>query len=180
MKKIHYMRGENGASGKFSTTGLLDMINHIGNTKEMTMIEIGSYIGESTTIFAQHFKKVISIDPHLNYNEIDVNIYVDFNVVQDEYLRNISNYDNIFYIRKTSDEAIVDILEKVDLIYIDGLHTYEQVKKDILNYIGFVKEGGIIAGHDYTHIPSVTNAIDEVLGVPDKVFLDSSWIKKLD
>ena len=174
------MRGENGASGKFSTIGLLDMIAYLGNTKEMTMIEIGAYIGESTTIFAENFKSVISIDPHLNYDEIDVNAFVDFNIVQEEYLKNISKYDNVTYINKTSDDALIDILEKVDFVYIDGAHIYEQVKKDILNYMGLVKKGGVLGGHDYIDIKDVTMAINELIGTPDKVFLDSSWVKKLD
>lgn len=173
------MRGENGASGKFSTIGLIDMIKYLNNTKEMTMIEIGAYIGESTTIFAENFKKVISIDPHLNYEEIDVNAYVDFNIVQDEYLKNISKYNNITYINKTSDDALVDIIDKVDFVYIDGAHIYEQVKKDILNYMTLVKKGGVLGGHDYIDNKDVTQAIDEIIGSPDKVFLDSSWIKKL-
>lgn len=174
------MRGENGASGKFSTIGLIDMIKYLGNTNEMTMIEIGAYIGESTTIFAENFKNVISIDPHLNYSEIDVNAYVDFNIVQDEYLKNISKYNNITYINKTSDDALNDILGKVDFVYIDGAHIYEQVKKDIENYRKLVKQGGILGGHDYIDIKDVTQAINEAIGTPDKVFLDSSWVKKID
>lgn len=179
MKKIHYMRGENGASGKFSTIGLIDMINYLGNTKEMTMIEIGAYIGESTVMFAENFKRVISIDPHLNYDEIDVNAYVDFNIVQKEYLKNISKYDNVAYINKTSDDALNNIGDKVDFVYIDGAHIYEQVKKDIENYKNLVKVGGILGGHDYIDNQDVTRAVNELLGTPHKVFLDSSWIIKL-
>jgi len=173
------MRGENGASGKFSTIGLIDMIHYLHNTDKKTMIEIGAYIGESTTIFAQYFEKVISIDPHLNYHEIDKSDYVDFKIVKKEYLKNISKYNNIVYINKTSDEALADISEKVDFVYIDGSHDYEQVRKDILNYKNLLKHGGIIGGHDYIDIKDVTLAINELLGIPTKVFLDSSWVKKL-
>lgn len=35
----------------------------------MTMIEIGSYIGESTTFFAKHFGQAISIDPYEDDSE---------------------------------------------------------------------------------------------------------------
>ena len=35
-----------------------------------------------------------------------------------------------------------------DLIFIDGLHTYEQVKKDINNSLNFLKEEGVIFVHD--------------------------------
>lgn len=179
MKPILYMRGENGASGQFSTIGLIDMINSISNTKEMTMIEIGSYIGESTILFAKNFKKVISIDPHFNYDEIDSNKYAHFNIIQNEYFKNISKFDNIQYIRKTSDDAINDIIEKVDFVYIDGLHTYEQTKQDIINYKKVIKNNGIIGGHDYNYLQSVTQAVNDVLGVPEYTFRDYSWYKKL-
>lgn len=175
MSNFHYMRGSNGASGEFSTSGLIDMINSIENSKNMTMIEIGSYIGESTIIFAEHFKNVISIDPHLDYSEINSDNYPKFSLVYEEFIKNISKYDNVKHIRKSSDEAVVDILEKVDFVYIDGLHTYDQVVKDITNYRNVIKEGGILGGHDYNFIPSVTKAVDDILGSPEYIFKDFSW-----
>lgn len=36
----------------------------------------------------------------------------------------------------------------IDLLFIDGDHTYEGAKKDYLGYRHFVREGGIIAFHD--------------------------------
>lgn len=180
MSNFLYMRGENGASGKFSTSGLLDMIHSIGNTKSMTMIEIGSYIGESTTIFAQNFKEVLAIDPHETYQEIDENKFAPSHLVYDEFIKNISKYNNIKHIRKTSDDAHINIYNTYDFVYIDGLHTYEQVKKDILNYKPYIKEAGIIGGHDYLdNWIGVKKAVDEMLGVPDFTFSDSSWYKKI-
>jgi predicted O-methyltransferase YrrM len=174
------MRGANGASGSFSTSGLLDMIHSIGNTKEMTMIEIGSYIGESTIMFAENFKKVLAIDPHQTYDEIDENKYAPSHLVYDEFIKNTKTFNNIEHIRKTSDDAFLDIKEMFDFVYIDGLHTYEQVKKDILNYKPLIKETGIIGGHDYIHNwVGVVNAVDEILGRPDFIFNDSSWYKKI-
>tara|TARA_B100000886_G_scaffold218628_1_gene151750 strand:+ start:247 stop:924 length:678 start_codon:yes stop_codon:yes gene_type:complete len=51
-------------------------------------------------------------------------------------------------IRKTSDVFFKDNNEKFDLIFIDGLHIYDQVKKDILNSIKFLNDNGIILVHD--------------------------------
>ena len=51
-------------------------------------------------------------------------------------------------IRKTSDEFFRENKNKFDIIFIDGLHTYNQVKKDILNSINCLKENGIILVHD--------------------------------
>jgi cephalosporin hydroxylase len=38
--------------------------------------------------------------------------------------------------------------QKLDLLFIDGDHTYEGVKADYEMYEGFVKQGGVIAFHD--------------------------------
>ncbi len=50
---------------------LIRYVNSFANTKEMDMVEIGSYAGESTVIFAKHFRRVVAIDPYLN--DYDVN-----------------------------------------------------------------------------------------------------------
>ena len=51
-------------------------------------------------------------------------------------------------IRKTSDDFFQANDEMFDIIVIDGLHTYDQVKKDILNSVDCLKENGIILVHD--------------------------------
>ena len=51
-------------------------------------------------------------------------------------------------IRKTSDDFFRENNDKFDIVFIDGLHTYEQVKKDILNSIDFLNQNGIILVHD--------------------------------
>ena len=51
-------------------------------------------------------------------------------------------------IKKTSDEFFRVNKEKFDIIFIDGLHEYKQIKRDILNSIRFLNEGGTILCHD--------------------------------
>jgi len=51
-------------------------------------------------------------------------------------------------IRKTSDKFFENNNEKFDCIFIDGLHTYSQVKKDIENSLKFLNPDGIILLHD--------------------------------
>ena len=51
-------------------------------------------------------------------------------------------------IRKTSDDFFEKNIKKFDIIFIDGLHEYEQIKKDIINSIKFLKNGGTILCHD--------------------------------
>ncbi len=51
-------------------------------------------------------------------------------------------------IRKTSDEFFENCKDFFDIIFIDGLHHYEQVKKDIINALKFINKDGVILVHD--------------------------------
>ena len=51
-------------------------------------------------------------------------------------------------IRLTSDQFFNKNSENFDCIFIDGLHTYHQVKKDIQNSLTFLNKNGIILLHD--------------------------------
>lgn len=172
---------------QFSTEGLLDLIKELGDVSDKTMVEIGSFIGESTIIFAKHFKHVIAIDPFLpNYDSMDptCNSGFDFEKVFEEFKNTIEEEkEKVTIYRMKSDDAVSLLKDKYDFIYIDGLHTYEGVKDDIINYKPLVKEGGVIGGHDYgtphNHLLGVTKAVDEMFGKPDKTFKDGSWIKFL-
>tara|TARA_X000000368_G_scaffold313718_1_gene251343 strand:+ start:27 stop:716 length:690 start_codon:yes stop_codon:yes gene_type:complete len=50
--------------------------------------------------------------------------------------------------RGTSDKFFKKNLKKFDCIFIDGLHEYSQVRKDILNSIEILNKDGIIILHD--------------------------------
>lgn len=172
--------------GNYYTQGLVDLIDHVktfGDTKQMTMIEIGSYAGESTEIFSQHFKSVLAIDPFINdYDPNDLTCsYMDLTDVYHRFYDRIKDILNIMHIRKTSDDAFPLLGgQQFDFIYIDGLHTYDQLKKDIANYRTLIKPTGLMGGHDYhPNWSGIMAGVDEFLGGPDKTFSDTSWIKKL-
>ena len=167
------------------TIGLHQLINYLNEqkpTSEMKMIEIGSYVGESTTIFATNFNQVLAIDPFLNdYDLSDITChYMYLTDVYKIFLNNIEIHKNISHIKKISDEAKYEIENDFyDFVYIDGLHTYEQVKKDISNYLPKIKKGGFIGGHDYhSNHQGVMDAINENFKI-DKLFSDTSWIVKI-
>lgn len=63
----------------------------------------------------------------------------------------------------TSDEFFETNVTKFNLIFIDGLHTYDQVRRDTLNALNSLEEGGYIMLHDMlprnwkeSHIPIIT------------------------
>ena len=51
-------------------------------------------------------------------------------------------------IRKTSDEFFKDNKNYFDICFIDGLHKYNQVRKDIFNCLNFLNNDGVILVHD--------------------------------
>ncbi len=51
-------------------------------------------------------------------------------------------------VREASDSFFEKNREMFDIIFIDGLHIYEQVKRDILNSIKYLNDEGVILIHD--------------------------------
>ncbi len=70
--------------------------------------------------------------------------------------------DRVTIIRKKSDDAILDISNELNFVFIDGHHEYYQVINDIKNYLPKIKNGGLISGHDYGQVPDVTKAVNEI------------------
>lgn len=67
--------------------------------------------------------------------------------------------------RMTSDKFFADNKEVFDVVFIDGLHEYEQVHRDAVNALHSVKVGGYIAFHDFLpsswkehHVPRISRA----------------------
>jgi hypothetical protein len=117
-------------------------------------------------------------------NDYDVNDitcqYLDLELVLQKFKIVIDSNTNIKHIKATSNDAIINFKEKsFDFVYIDGLHTYEQMKMDIKNYLPIIKNTGFIGGHDYHVVyKGVIKAINENFSI-DKLFSDTSWIYKL-
>ena len=161
---------------------MIDWLNTIRPTSEMRMIEIGSYVGESTLMFANHFKEVISVDPYINDYDLDDAAchHAPFDKVYEQFIRNTLSIPNIKSIKETSENAFSILKDqKWDMVYIDGLHTFEGVSYDITNYKTIIKSGGFICGHDYGW-GNVRHAIGLLLDDKvDSTFKDASWAKQL-
>lgn len=154
------------------------------NLDEIVMIEVGSYAGESADIFAStgKVKTLYCIDPWKSgYDEGDIASYSsDFKEVEnafDEVQKKHS--DVIVKYKGTLADFMADHPEvKPDLLYIDACHQYEAVKSDINNAFKLCPK--YLSGHDYVNgWGGVMKAVDEVLGKPDYVYADGSWLKTL-
>jgi hypothetical protein len=67
--------------------------------------------------------------------------------------------------RKTSDAFFQLNKDKFDLIFIDGLHEYEQVKKDFLNALECLNDKGFIMLHDTLPMQEETTKVPRVTKV---------------
>lgn len=65
-----------------------------------------------------------------------------------------------------------------DVVFIDAMHDYESVKRDIYAWCGKVKLGGLLCGHDYMHAgehAGVGRAVDEIFGAENVLVEGSVW-----
>ena len=113
-----------------------------------TVLEIGSLYGRSTLCIAHVAKKVYAVDT-FKAHENGVMQMDDFTTLE-IFRENIKDYDNIVPIVGRSEEIVPALKIKVDTVFIDGLHEYEQVKKDIEVTLPKLKDGGTMAFHDYS------------------------------
>jgi len=125
--------------------------------KSLNYLEIGVHNGASfcSAIYSDNDIKCYGIDL---WEDVTIQSYksVD-NLILDRTLQNIENsnrYNNFFKLFKGNsfkDESInfAKNIGPVDLLFIDGDHSYEGVKKDFENYSPLVESGGYIIFDDY-------------------------------
>jgi SAM-dependent methyltransferase len=128
------------------------------------VLEIGAYKGLSAWGMAHTAKHVVSVDTfRATDNGQDQR---DQFTTLAEYDRVTAGFTNVTRVPVSSEEAIDLIPGDFDMIFIDAMHTYEDVLADIRRWWPRVRPGGVLAGHDYRHsdFPGVEQAFDEVFG----------------
>ena len=114
-------------------------------------------------IFSENFSKKINFNFD-KYNRIDLINHVINKYNYKKYLEIGCHNNEVFNkikiekigvdpvsggnFKGTSDKFFEQNKENFDCIFIDGMHEYKQVKKDIINSIKFLNKNGIIILHD--------------------------------
>ena len=126
-------------------------------------VEVGVAEGITTEHLLKNVKgiKLYGVDPYPEYIDWDGNQpAADKN--KEDMLERTKDFKNFTLLEETSDQAVLRFDdEKLDFVFIDGLHTYEQVLLDARNYWKKLKKGGIMIGHDYSRIEGVNRAANE-------------------
>lgn len=110
----------------------------IKKIKAETYIEIGVEFG---TVFSKiRIKRKIAVDPKIKISwkkklidSLKLNDVKYFEEISDKFF---SQHSDLFKKRK------------IDVAFVDGLHTYQQTLKDIENCLKFLNEKGIVIVHD--------------------------------
>lgn len=121
--------------------------------KNPLVLEIGTFRGWSaiTMALARKDIRIITLDnlegiPEENFHISSFEIITNF--------KNNNVERQITFIKSSSQDF--NINKKLDLIFIDGDHSFNGVKHDFKKFLPFVKEKGIVVFHDYRQEPGVT------------------------
>jgi hypothetical protein len=117
------------------------------------IVELGTHTGNSFNSFCQAVKQFgiestcYAVDSWVGDDQAGLygdEVYKSLKAYHDYHYPNISSL-----IRKYFDEAIKDFRdESIELLHIDGCHTYEAVKHDFNTWLPKVRDSGVILLHD--------------------------------
>jgi hypothetical protein len=155
----------------------------VAMTKPSLFVELGTHYGESYFGFCQAVAEKFvpcscyAVDTWMG--ELHSGFY-DESVYDDVTAHNSSYYSDFSYLlRSTFDKALLNFAdESIDILHIDGLHTYEAVSHDLRSWMPKVKPGGIVLLHDIMarHADfGVWNAWQELTTVGEHFAFSHSW-----
>tara|TARA_B110000008_G_C16892450_1_gene533354 strand:+ start:640 stop:1236 length:597 start_codon:yes stop_codon:yes gene_type:complete len=143
----------------------IDLIKKNFKVKNPNVLEIGVHRGDFSKRLKLNFypKKLVLVDPWIAFDEP---IYKkswygksdsSAQTKQDNYYNDVISFfkneivdKKIEVYRLTSDNFFLNNAYKFDLIYIDGNHLFDFVKKDISNSLNFLNKNGIVVLDDYS------------------------------
>lgn len=142
---------------------LYDIVNLFPKDQNLTYVEIGCYAGGSSCLILQR--------PNTQVFAIDLANPIPQSVVMKN-VNKFNTHNNKFeYIQGNSQQIVTldklkSLIDEIDVLFIDGDHSVQGVKKDFSMYSPMVKQGGYIVFDDYldkVHSPQVRGAVDEIV-----------------
>jgi len=136
-----------------------------------TVVEIGSYLGRSTVFLARTLKEVnpsghvVTVDPHTGDREqleaLSTEPLATFDLFR-QHCRAAGVEDVIEAHVATSVEVAGAWHEPIDLLYVDGWHSYDAVVADGEAWLPYLSPRGVAIFDDYVAYDEVREAIDHL------------------
>lgn len=138
------------------------------------VLEVGAFKGLSAWAMAFTAKSVTSIDT-FKANSAGQQQMPNFTTL-DNYMAATARYRNTHVVPVSSQNANLGE-EKFDMIFLDAMHDYDNVRADLKKWYPHLRSGGVLACHDYGHhdFPGVKEAVDEFLGPFPNVEITLGW-----
>lgn len=145
------------------------------------IVEVGSYCGRSARVMADNTDgNILCVDP---WNGICLTFGLTvhsngYNKEFREFTRNMADH----ILAGKADFRIIDFRElwlefTPDMIFLDAIHTYEELVLDIKHSLQLMPKG-LLCGHDYCAAwPGVMQAVDEIF--PQRQVKESIWYVEL-
>lgn len=86
-----------------------------------------------------------------------------------------NDYQNVKIIQGYFDEVAMTWQESIDILHIDGLHTYEAAKNDFVTWSKFLNENAVVLMHDVVAFQEVRQVFDEI-DMPKMMFTHSAGL----
>lgn len=157
-----------------TTRGLYEMITGYVDPK-YKIVELGSFAGVSSELFALFCAKLYCVDRWEPYREIKDNDKLA--TAEQRFDSMHKNYSHIVKLKMDSLDAASQFADgSIDMVYIDTDHSSEQVEREIDAWLPKIKNSGFIAGHDF-NMPTVFNVVTQHFDPTlIEIFNDTSWI----
>lgn len=149
----------------------------IEECRPKTVVEIGSYMGRSTALMGLALKRfspdatLVAIDPHTGDRQHLERIGTDVLPTEGLFRQHMAGagVEDLLDVRvDTSDNVAREWSRTVDLLYIDGWHSYEAVKSDSENWLPHLAEDGLVCFDDvgkYSEVRQAAREACEKLGL---------------
>jgi len=151
--------------------------------KEMeNIVEIGSWKGRSTHALLSGCSGVVyAVDHFLGSKDENDSTHKEGKEsdIYSQFLDNVGSFDNLKILRMSSLDAVKQFEDKsVDMVFIDGGHSYEEVVQDIKAWLPKCKK--LLCGHDIPY-DSVSKAVKDTIGdVEINIKRGTIWVKHIN
>jgi predicted O-methyltransferase YrrM len=142
---------------------LYDIANSYSDDYKLNYVEIGCYAGGSACLMLQR--------ENTNVFSIDLGNPINPEIVKQNVNKLNKHNNNYYYIKGSSHDLeilnkLIEYTNEIDILFIDGDHSYNGVILDFEMYSKLVKSGGYIIFddyNDYQYSPQVKPAVDNIV-----------------